>query len=158
MIPSHTHWYTGQHPKITFSNREKKRLTSQNFWVGRNFIGKLSFKIVNIWNTLYHNYKLRKHTINTQITCCNGTSDSMENQNLETKKNLYVRQRFQVLLLKSRLSTQSICFYYIQGGSYPGWLKADDNELSVLGRGDVRNASFTQMGKEKRPAKYNEHS
>lgn len=88
---------------------------------------------MNILNTFYHNYKLRKHTINTQITCCNGASGSMENQNLETKKNLYVRQRFQLLSLELKLSTQSVYFQQIQGVPFPGSLNADNKELSVLG-------------------------
>lgn len=65
---------------------KKKEPDITEFELERTLSSKFSFKVVSILSTFNHDYKLRKHTINTQITCCKGASDSMENQNLETKK------------------------------------------------------------------------
>lgn len=89
--------------------------------------------ILKLWTQCHHNYKLRKHTLNTQITCCNEASDSMENQNLETKKNLYVRQRFQLLSLKNDTEYPKCLFSVNPRRAWPRVLSPDNKDLSFLG-------------------------
>lgn len=69
----------------------EKRSDNTEFELEKTLTTQTALKLT-VLNTFNHNYKPRKQTINTQITCVKGASDSMENQNLETKKNLYVRQ------------------------------------------------------------------
>lgn len=84
--------HIGQWSPVTNLKLKKKQGSdNREFELERTLTTQTALKL-SVLNTFNHNYKPRKHTINIQITCAKRASDSMENQNLETKKNLYVRQ------------------------------------------------------------------